>query len=819
MSIAHRPFFWLMALTMISPARAATSDKIHFETAGTPDGFSEIAGPRVSLVDLYYGGRKIGDTVAEVRPGALRFRNPGDVAAKLPDIVDAPELKAILAGELATNAQAVCSLSNGTDCGKIDPQIIGIIYDEERFRVDVFVNPEYLRTIGSGRDLYLPNPDASLSLTNALGFNASGSLAGSSVYNLQNRTIVGFSNARLRANTSVASRLGLVVDDLVAEVDTRGLRYSAGLFWGPGNEFIGQRRIIGAGLGTQFDTYLEEDSIQGTPLILFLAQPARVEILVDGRLMTSRSYGAGNNAIDTSGLASGSYPILLRIHEANGTVREERRFFVKSDQIAPEGHPIFYAYGGLLANTRRHRPISASKTLYYQAGTAWRLSNSVALDVALLGTQHKAILEAGGWLIKGPGRIRAAALVSSAGDTGALLQGSTSGYGPLSVSLDLRRIWSNEGQPLIPLPSYATSFDIDPPTGVQLASGSYTQGTASIGLRLGDGFLSVVGSYRKDDDRSAEYTVGPGINWPILTRNQVQVVLEASAQKTRTTTAGFAGLRLQLTSGSLSMQSRVGGGFQKGGGASGTEARVVNSMTAQYSHQTGGDALVGLEGGYDRNFDSSTARGAATLNSSLGNFRAELLHNFEGRAQTQYDVAFQSGIAIGPDAAALGARDMEQSAMIVSVGGDAPDAMFDVLVDEVIRGRVRSGGRLSLFVPSYRTYKVRLMPSAASAVSYDTAARDVTLYPGNVRALGWQADRIVTIFAQALNREGQPIAGALVETPRGIAETDGQGYFQVDVRKSDPITISRSGREACKIGLPELHIRNDFASVGKVTCQ
>ena len=239
MSIAHRPFFWLMALTMISPARAATSDKIHFETAGTPDGFSEIAGPRVSLVDLYYGGRKIGDTVAEVRPGALRFRNPGDVAAKLPDIVDAPELKAILAGELATNAQAVCSLSNGTDCGKIDPQIIGIIYDEERFRVDVFVNPEYLRTIGSGRDLYLPNPDASLSLTNALGFNASGSLAGSSVYNLQNRTIVGFSNARLRANTSVASRLGLVVDDLVAEVDTRGLRYSAGLFWAPGNEFIG----------------------------------------------------------------------------------------------------------------------------------------------------------------------------------------------------------------------------------------------------------------------------------------------------------------------------------------------------------------------------------------------------------------------------------------------------------------------------------------------------------------------------------------------------------------------------------------------------
>jgi len=268
------------------------------------------------------------------------------------------------------------------------------------------------------------------------------------------------------------------------------------------------------------------------------------------------------------------------------------------------------------------------------------------------------------------------------------------------------------------------------------------------------------------------------------------------------------------------MQSRVGGSFQNERGAGGgTEARAVTSMTAQYSHQAAGNALLGLEAGYDRNLDSSAVRGAATLNSSLGNLRAELLHNLEGRAQTQYDVAFQSGIAIGPNAAALGAREMEQSAMIVSVGGDARDAMFDVLIDDVVRGRVRSGSRLSLFVPSYRTYKVRLMPVAASAVSYDAAAREVTLYPGNVRALDWQPESFFTVFAQALTPGGEPVARALVETPRGIAETDEQGYFQVDVRKSDPIVFSRDGREACRIRLPELAIRNDFASAGKVTCQ
>jgi hypothetical protein len=814
-----RPFSWLLALTMFSATPAVAGAGASLNAVGTPDGFAEMTGPRVGLVDVYSGGRKVSEATVLMRPGILQFRSPDDILAKLPDIKDSPELKSALAAELPTNAGSACVLSNMTDCGSIDPQVIGIVYDEEHFRVDIFVNPKYLKTVGRDRALYLPAPDVPLSLTNSFGLAASGSLGLSSVYNIQNRTIIGFRNARLRANTSVASHLGLVVDDLVAEIDAKKLRYSAGLFWGPGNEFIGQRRIIGAGVGTQFDTFLDEDSLQATPLILFLAQPARVELLVDGRLLSSRSYGAGNNDLETSGLPSGSYPVLLRIHEPNGTVREERRFFVKNDQIAPEGHPIFYAYGGLLANTRRHRPVSASNDFYYHAGAAWRLSNSLAADVTLLGTQHKGIVEAGGWLIAGPGRFRAAGLVSSAGDTGALLQGSTNGYGPLSISFDLRRIWSKDGKPLIPLPSQAHTFDVDPQTGVQLASGSYTQATASLGLRLGDGFLSLVGSYRKDRNFRADYTIGPSVNWPILTRGQAQIVLEASAQRTRTTTAGFAGFRLQLVAGPMSVQSRLGGGFQGNGGSKGTDHRIVSTMNAQYSHRTAGDALVSLEGGYDRAIGASTVRGAGTVNSELGNLRAELLHNLEGRGDTQYDLSFQSGIALGPDALALGARDMEQSAMVVSVDGDARDAMFDVLVDEVVRGRVKPGRRLSLFVPAYRTYKVRLMPMAASAVSYDSAARDVTLYPGNVEALAWEADNFVTIFAQAVSAAGARIANARVETPRGIAETDANGYFQADVRKDDSIKVSTGDASTCTIHLPAFEARNDFASIGKVVCQ
>jgi hypothetical protein len=802
---------------MIPAASAAAAANLTAE--GTPEGFTEIASPKVMLVDVYYGGRKIAETLALVRPGILQFRSPNEIVAKLPDAIESAELRAAIAGELPTNTDAACSMSNMTRCGSIEPQIAGIIYDEERFRVDVFVNPRFLRTVGADTDSRLPIPASGLSLTNSFGFTASGSLEGSPVYNMQNRTIVGLHNARLRANTSVASGLGLIVDDLVAEVDTGTLRYSAGLFWGPGNEFTGQRRMIGAGVGTQFDTVADQEAIRGTPLILFLAQPARVEVLVDRRLIGSRSYGAGNNTIETSGFPGGSYPVLLRIHQPDGSIREERRFFVKNGQIPPAGHPVFYAYAGILANTRRHRPISLSGTFYYQAGVALRLSNGLAADVSLFGTQDKAILQAGGWVIKGPARLRAAALVSSAGDAGGLLQASTAGSGPLAISFDLRRIWSQDGRPLIPLPTYASTFDLTPPSGVQLANGSYTQATASVGLRLGDGFLSVVGSYRKDRHLRADYAIGPSLNWPVLTRNRMQIVLEASAQRTRTAMAGFAGIRVAVASGPLSMQSRVGQGFQSDRDGNASDSRVVSSLSAQYSHEIEDRTSINLEGRLDREIGSSTVYGGGTLTSRFGNLRADVLHRLEGRGGTQYDIAFQSGLAIGPDAVALGARDMEQSALIVSVGGEARDASFDVLVDEVVRGRVKGGRTLSLFVPGYRTYKVRLVPTAASAVSYDAAARDVTLYPGNVQTLDWKAEPYVTVFAQAISTSGAPIANALVETAKGIAETDSNGYFQVDVRQGDPITITKGNAAMCQIHLPKLRVRNDFASAGKAVCQ
>jgi len=804
----------LLALTMILPGSAGAAS---FVSSGIPEGFDELATSREVFVDVYFGGRKVGEALAVTRPGYLRFKSPG-VLLTLPDVIQAPQLTSTLSGELPVNGQAICSQSNAGQCGTLEPAVAAIIYDEDHFRVDIFINPRFLRTVPTKIQAYLPVPSAPLSVTNTVGLNASGTFGGASTYNIQSRTIIGFHNARVRANTSVASDLGLVIDDLVAEVDRKDLRYSAGLFWAPGDEFTGQRRILGAGVGTQFDTWADQQELHGTPLILFLSQPARVELVVDGRLVSSRSYDAGNIELDTSALSEGSYSVLLRIRQANGSVREEHRFFVKNAQMPPMRHPIFYAYGGLLANTRRHRPVSLTHSFYYQAGTAWRLTNSLALDAAVLGTEHNAIAQAGAWYIKGPARLRAAGLASSRGDWGALLQLGTAGHGLFSASFDLRRIWSHDNKPLVPLPSYTNNFDLGPPSGLQLASGSYTQATASLGLRLGTGFLSVVGSYRKDRHLPADYTIGPSVNLPMVTRNRFQLVFEASAERTRTEKAAFAGLRVLFNSGHLSMLGTAGHAYQDEKGER-SISRAVGSLAAQYSYETADRTLINGEAGVDRNIASSTIHGGGTIESHLGNLRADVLHDLEGRGGTQYDVAFQSGFGLGARAAAWSGRDLEQSAIVVSVNGDASGASFNVLVDDVAKGIVSTGHRLSIFVPGYRTYKVRLVPTAAVPVDYDSAAREVTLYPGNVQSLAWRAETYFTVFGQATSSNGEPISDALVQTPKGIAQTDGNGYFQVDLRRGDAISIARADGPVCKARIGEVTVRNDFASIGKVVCQ
>lgn len=802
----------LVAIAMgigASPAQAAAV----FAGIGAPSGFEELARPREIVVDIYFGGQKIGETIATARPGLLEFKNPETVARLVPNALDPARVASALSGALATNSHLVCSEANSSGCGTLSPAIAGIIFDEQHFRADLFVNPKLLRA-NSQESPYLRASTATPSLTSSLGLAISGSMASSPLYNVQNRTIFALGELRLRSDTSYASGLGLLADDAVAELDRPDLRYSAGLFWAPGLDLTGQRRIVGVGVGTQFDTRSDRDSLRGTPLVVFLNQPARIEILIDGRLVGSGLYAAGNNILDTSTLPDGAYGLVLRIREGSGAVREEHRFFIKNAQIAPLGKPLYFAYAGMLANTRRNRFVSLSKSLFYQVGTAWRLNRAIAVDLSAIGTQKKTMAEAGAWLIMPVARLRVAGLVSTAGDRAALVQLASAGIANISFSLDLRRVWSHDGESLIPGGEYVDNFTAGPPVKAQLGNGSYTQATASLGWQLGPALLSVIGSYRKDKGAKSDYSIGPSLQWRLVNRGGFQLSLEADAQRTHSTTSGFLGFRLLRTTGAFSTFSTSGYRMNSSGSST---SRLVTSVTGQYFHEDKDRTQLSVDGGLDRTTNLTSVHADASLYSRFGSVRANLLNEFGGALQ--YGLSVQTGTAIDPKDLAVGGRDLQESAVVATLDGIAPDARFEILVDEQPRGQLGAGGRLPIFLQPYHKYKVRIRPVGAASVWYDSVTRETTLYPGTVQHLSWRVEHVASLFGRAVRSDGAPVADAGVEGKRGVGESDGQGYFQIDAASGESLLFTSASGPSCRVQVGKLAARGSYVSLGKVVCQ
>jgi hypothetical protein len=799
-------------------ATSVNSSNTNLSTAGPPAGFDDLAKPREMLVDVYFGGHKVGTAVALSRPGFVQFRNPEIVAALVPNATSAIDQANALSGDLPAHSHLVCAQSNKQACGSLSTKSPGVIFDEGRFRVDLFVPSQMLGIVPLSETRYLDIASGPPSMTSSVGLSISGSEHRSPSYNVQNRTIIALGPGRVRTDLSYASKQGLIVDNLVGELDLHDVRYSAGLFWAPGLDLTGRRRIVGIGMGTQFDTRADRDNLTGTPVILFLSQPARVDFVVDGRLVGSRSYDAGNNVIDTTSLPEGSYPLVLRIHEANGTEREEHRFFAKTSQVAPVGQPLYFAYAGMLANTRRDRLVSLSDDFYYQLGTATRLNQSVAVDLSLVGTQRKSMVEAGAWLLTDFAQVRAAGLVSTVGDKAALLQATSSGRGPFNFAFDLRRVWSKDGRPLIPVPSFVDSFGGGQLTGAQLG-GSYTQASASIGYRLGSAYLSVLGTLRKDAGRRSDYSMGPSLTWPFLTLNRLQLTFQADAQKSRRATSAFAGIRLiysgkgasvNADAGYASVDSRRGTGTSK--------SRAVGGLSANYFYEDDNRTQLSVGGGVERSIDSTIAHAGGTLYSRFGNVRADLLDNLEGRGGIQYGLTLQSAVAASGGQVAFGARDLDDSAVIVQVAGDSSPARFKVLINGMSYGHVRAGAQLPIHLEPYRSYEVRIVPENAAPVSLDSDAQKLTLYPGTARVLRWTARTYVTAFGQAIGPDGAPVANAMVQAPHSIGETDDNGYFQIDAASGDVLSFTR-GSSRCEVTLAGSSPSKDILALGKVDCK
>lgn len=807
------------ALFMLCPEASAAGSGL--SDAGTglvtspPKGFEDLAAERQLVVDAYVGGQKAGEVRVTLVPGSLSFDRPDLVAAMVPQATDPAGLARLLAGPLSTNVPLACGLERRDGCGVLRPDRAGIIFDEARFRVDIFVHPDLLARPDPQLATYLPEPDNSPSLISQFGATVSGASRGNGSWHAQNHSIASIGRVRLSSDSSLSSESGLTFDNFALEADREDRRFIGGLFWAPGTDLIGRRRVVGVGISTQFETRLDRTTMMATPLIIFLQQSGRVDLLVDGRIQSSHIYPAGNRQLDTANLPNGSYEILIRVQEDGQPAREERQFFSKGAPIAPAGRPLLSAFAGLLPAAGEGGSMR-KPTPYYQATAAFRLGPSWGVDAALVGTDHKAIFEGGVILLSRLAQVRAGALISSSADHGLVLRASSVGHGPLSFSLDLRKIHSRDGRALLPVTASSGTFSEDTAPGFA-DGGSYTQILSIFGRRIGSAIVRFTGLYRRGGSGRPTYSLGVAGELPVVRSERWNFVLQGDVRKTETGVSSFMGFRLLASRGRLAYSGSAGVSHRSGSPDRST--RPVGEAQAswfhqQYERQYSANVALG------RDLEGSYGRASAAARLPMINARADLLHQAaDDGATTQYSATVDTGLVLGGGRLGVAARERNDAAIMVHVAGGDPQGYFDVLVDEVVRSTLRGGDRLPVFLEPFRHYEVRLRPVGGLIANVDPAQREVTLFPGSVVGLEWAAKSLFILFGRALDAQGLPLANADITWPNGVGRSDSDGYFQIEAGAGDEVRFSHKDGVVCAIGVRPERPASGYIAGGDMICR
>ncbi len=806
------------AMAQEAPPPAANKPVV--VTSGMPSEFADLDQAQTLVADVFFGETRIGQFNIESRPGQVRFADPAKVAAAIPNLADADALAQALTGTMDANARFLCTPA-ASPCEVPKPEVAAIVFDPQRFRIDLYLNPRLLAVRAAMVDPYLKPHGKGLSFVDILGGAVAGGDGQTVSYNFYNRAILGAGNARLASEASLSSGRGFDVDTLTAQLDGPGMRYMGGLFYAPGADLVGRRRILGVGFTSQFDTRVDRMQLFGSPLVVFLGQRSRVDVYVEGRLVTSRNFEAGNQALDTSGLPDGSYPVEIRIQETSGATRVERRFFTKSAAIAPVGHLSFFAHAGLLAVNRRGHWLSVSKVPLLTAGVAGRVGASLAWDTNLMVTDRKGLAEAGITHLSPNIQTRIALLASSAGDYGVVGQsGSTTG-GAFSYNIDLRYVHSAQRGPLIPIDDYVGDLLSSPDLveqGLHGTGTSFTQAIGNLAYRIGDGQLGVSAYLRHDQGRASSYAIGPIVRWTLLRRQNFQLIFNGAYAATNRGRTFALGLQLQVLRRRSSFSAQAG--VQTGLGRRGDRVDSIQEISASIHRDKvlGGD--FDASGTLQRSSDGTILQASASERNAIGFASASLVHRIGSTGgASQYALSAQTLLAAGGGIFHIGARDQNESVINVGVQGSARVARFQILVDDEPRGEIAAGGRLSLALTPYRRYRVRIHPIGRELVSFDAQARTIDVYPGTVAVLDWKVDSVLAMFGRLVWPDGSPVANADITTDDAIAATDMRGYFQLQAAGNAEIIAHVADGRTCRARLDAKPSQNEYSAIGDVPCR
>ena len=739
-----------------------------------PAGFESLAADQRSLVDVYFGGRFITSQMATFRPGFIELSNPAEIVQRIGDINTPEQVIPQLTGELNSNASEVCLSGTTDNCGILTPPIAGVIFDENRFRVDVFINRTFMATRVAEVRKYLPPSDAGFALMQ----NFSGSVSGSSAqgsdnsFSLYGQTTAAWRENNLHWSWGYSDNNRFSVDQFYGQRDFEGVEYNAGLLStnGFGFNFTADQSMLGMRINSSTRTREDQSFTSGMPVTVFLPTRGRVEVRKDDRLIDSAFFEAGSQQLDTSSFPSGAYDIEIRILDESGNlITSETRFFAKQSQIPPLGEWLYFMEAGQTMERISDQALPESTGQWLsRAGVSRRLHDTVAATVAMAVSSDEGMSEFGLYHFGPLYEIEPSLMLGNDGSMGISVN-SRLNLGELSLYGYFRRVWRDE-----PLPELDDNN--------RLLGNAFEQQTFSASMPLFDGSLGYRYSMNQnyDNDNSAlelNRTHALDYRRQLFRARDYNGDISISLSKSGDDEIALVSLNFRYDTDHWNFDARPLTETTRRDGVSESRHRVRLSTSWDDRDLLAGDLNIdaGVEGGTgDERVD-----GSVRYANRYGRASFSASHNrTENNSTTSWAGSMSTSFLTDGDIFAMGGEDSADSAIVVNLDGRDGD-VFDVAINDQRQGYAVAGTPSVVALPPFEQYRVTLSPAGTAMYSFDEREKQVTLYPGNVVTLNYEATPLQLLFGR-LVFNGQPVQNANLVGGTYPSTTDAIGMFQLE---------------------------------------
>jgi len=815
-------------------------------SAAAPAGFEDLVGVQSTQADVYFQDRLLVSTFIEFDLEQLWFLEPQEVIDAIPTLKNPEAVLAVIDGELDRNSELVCNLRVRTECGYLDPEIAGVIFNEGKFRVDLFIAADELEVQLVVGARYLPAPTAGWGTLHDLSFSASGQF-NNDRYNLAGESFLSRGESRARVRYGLTNT-GPALHEASLQWDRRDRELEFGAFRSArGNSlFVNDRRLLGLRWASSTRTRTDLDNALATPIFIFLERRTRVDILRDGEILDSRFYEGGNHQLDTTRLPDGAYDIAVRTVAADGTESLESHLFVRDSLLPPLGEQQFFVEAGAFTQAYGSSLPRASGGGWLRLGGSRRLSDWFALEAEALISSEVNLLQSGAYWLGRGWQLHAGVLASERGDTGFSLRGQLQrkGYG---LSINAQHLNSETAQqfgagfdPII-----AGNIDFDPDLlGDELFApqnvlgGSFTQASASLsfplriplfGGKYSKGRANLRARYNQRGGGDANAGIGFNYRAPVFKRRNLAADLNFEGLYANNRSLVRLGVDFRWRDRSQSSLIRpqlIASQAVDPFSDERSSASINPTLAAFYnrSHRTDnfGDFTEGLYLTHDNNrslfgsrLSSRSKYGYSDLDLSYQNSRSG-----GGRDGLSYATNSRFSLVSTEGKSALGGGTSQLAAIVVEIDGDLPGTDFKVLIGSRVAGYASSDKRAVVSVRPYETYSVRVQPAGDSILGYDERSVEVTLFPGNVHRLVFSAHALHVLVSQALLLDGTPVKYGKFVNVEGFGATDAEGWFQVEVAHREALQLRLPSGDYCElIQPPEDPLDNNLAVVDALVCR